>query len=138
MYIIRFINEARQNGSILVHCTFGASRSSAFILGYLIVTEKLPLLQAVVLLSSKHPQSAPAPWFMSQLCELEQNGLPPKQILEIKEEYQCKKCRKFLFTDKDLMEKHFSNKKKHKKFEKVNKINRFKVKENAHHILLTS
>jgi dual specificity phosphatase 12 len=97
--------------------TYGVNRSAAFVLAYLILKEKMPLLKAMVLLSSKHSISSPAPWFMSQLCSIEQNGLPPaKKSSSI--EYKCKKCRNTLFKEEDLTG-HISTKKKHKKFDKV-------------------
>ena len=43
-----FINEARrQRGRVLVHCEMGVNRSGALCIAYMMVEERLPLLQAL-------------------------------------------------------------------------------------------
>ena len=53
-----FIGKARSEG-ILVHCTVGMSRSAAFVLGYLMVAEKMSLKDAFVLLKRHRPITSP-------------------------------------------------------------------------------
>lgn len=75
-----FINEALSNGKkVLVHCNAGVSRSAAIVVGYLMVTEKLSLLDAMSKVREQRSCIRPNEGFMKQLNELEK-------------ELQLKKC----------------------------------------------
>ena len=45
--VVRFIEGAREQGAVLVHCAAGASRSATFVLAYLMVANSMTLKEAV-------------------------------------------------------------------------------------------
>ena len=65
----RFVDEARQNGKILVHSVTGKSRAPTFILAYLIGKEKVKLKDGLELLRQFVPEVEPNESFMKQLAE---------------------------------------------------------------------
>ena len=74
--------------------------------------EKMTLLKAMALLSTKYPKSFPNPYFMSQLSDVETKGLPPKVSFIDNSVHQCRKCRQTLFSTSDLTT--HTSKQKHK------------------------
>eukprot|EP00455_Lapot_gusevi_P043355 TRINITY_DN5261_c0_g2_i5.p2 TRINITY_DN5261_c0_g2~~TRINITY_DN5261_c0_g2_i5.p2 ORF type:complete len:150 (+),score=45.17 TRINITY_DN5261_c0_g2_i5:32-451(+) len=62
-------NARNANGMIYVHCTAGISRSSSFVLYYMMRHLDLPLSTVLPLLKSIKPNVAPNPGFLRQLCE---------------------------------------------------------------------
>lgn len=59
------------NGSVLVHCFAGISRSSAIILAYLMKYKKMSYDKAWKYLLQHHPSSAPNPKFVRDLLSYE-------------------------------------------------------------------
>ena len=58
-------------GTVLVHCSAGMSRSVAIVLAFLIKDESMTLIAALELVKSKRHLVSPNPGFMRQLVELE-------------------------------------------------------------------
>eukprot|EP00826_Nyctotherus_ovalis_P014040 TRINITY_DN13870_c0_g3_i1.p1 TRINITY_DN13870_c0_g3~~TRINITY_DN13870_c0_g3_i1.p1 ORF type:complete len:161 (+),score=33.29 TRINITY_DN13870_c0_g3_i1:365-847(+) len=65
----RYIDEARKDGAILVHCTDGKSRAPSFVLAYLIGKQKIKRKDALAILSAKLPDIQPNTNFMTQLTD---------------------------------------------------------------------
>jgi len=69
-----FIEEARESGkSVLVHCSYGMSRSSSIVLAYLVRHQGMTLAQAFVHVKERRPVTSPNPGFMMQLVRFEQS-----------------------------------------------------------------
>ncbi|CAJ1380380.1 unnamed protein product [Effrenium voratum] len=67
-----FLSEAKARGEkCLVHCSAGSSRSVAIVLAYLILSEKLPLCDALALLRARRPRARPNVGFARQLIDLD-------------------------------------------------------------------
>eukprot|EP00051_Salpingoeca_urceolata_P029778 m.490974 g.490974 ORF g.490974 m.490974 type:complete len:242 (+) comp28977_c0_seq1:128-853(+) len=64
------------NNGVLVHCAQGKSRSSCVVLAYLLASSggKRSVAAALEELQEKRPMAQPNASFMSQLCELAQDG----------------------------------------------------------------
>jgi len=58
--------EGKQN-RVLVHCFAGKSRSTSFVLSYLIAKKQMPLKEGLELVRSKRPIAEPNPGFIFQL-----------------------------------------------------------------------
>ena len=70
----RFIKEAKeQNGSILVHCKIGVSRSASCVIAYLMKEYKLHIRQALEKVREQRPIVDPNEGFLRQLEEY--NGI---------------------------------------------------------------
>ena len=69
--VIKLIDEASQNGAVLVNCAVGMSRSPAFVIAYLMKTHQMSLHDAYVAVKSARPKINPNGYFMSQLREYE-------------------------------------------------------------------
>lgn len=64
---IMFLKTGLQNGSILVHCNAGISRSSTIVIAYIMKEREESLLSAFELVKSARPIAKPNPGFMKQL-----------------------------------------------------------------------
>ncbi|XP_072300244.1 dual specificity protein phosphatase 19-like [Eucyclogobius newberryi] len=63
-----FISEAQnEKGVVLVHCNTGVSRAPAVVIGYLMLRGGLSFKDALSLVQTARPNSAPNPGFMEQL-----------------------------------------------------------------------
>ncbi|KAK9057751.1 hypothetical protein SSX86_022589 [Deinandra increscens subsp. villosa] len=69
-----FIEESRKNGSVLVHCFAGVSRSAAIITAYLMRTERLSLEDALESLRQSNESVCPNDGFLEQLTMFEDMG----------------------------------------------------------------
>jgi len=70
--VFQWMEEAiDKNGNVLVHCNAGISRSASFIIGYLMVTQKISYKEAFNLLQSKRSCISPNRGFIRQLKILE-------------------------------------------------------------------
>ncbi|XP_053722261.1 dual specificity phosphatase 29-like [Synchiropus splendidus] len=66
-----FINDAlKENGTVLVHCARGISRSATLVLAFLMIKEHLTLLEAVQTVR-RHRNILPNAGFLEQLQELD-------------------------------------------------------------------
>uniref|UniRef100_A0A0G4G6F4 protein-tyrosine-phosphatase n=1 Tax=Chromera velia CCMP2878 TaxID=1169474 RepID=A0A0G4G6F4_9ALVE len=63
-----------QRGKVLVHCSFGISRSSSVVIGYLMVKRTWPFQQAFEFVKSKRAYIMPNEGFERQLLLLEESG----------------------------------------------------------------
>ena len=65
---IEFIHETRSKGkNILVHCAGGVSRSTTFIIAYIMFIENLSFEKAYEFVKEKHPRTNPNKGFATQL-----------------------------------------------------------------------
>ncbi|KAL0275981.1 UNVERIFIED_CONTAM: hypothetical protein PYX00_003670 [Menopon gallinae] len=62
-----FIQEGVKNGTVLVHCYFGVSRSATIIIAYLMKKHRMSVQEAFELAKSKRRFIGPNPGFMAQL-----------------------------------------------------------------------
>lgn len=70
-FAIQFIEQSRHHGNILVHCHKGISRSSSFIIAYLIKVESFTFDEALSFIQSCRPQVSPNEAFITQLIHYE-------------------------------------------------------------------
>ncbi|XP_030853540.1 dual specificity protein phosphatase 12 [Strongylocentrotus purpuratus] len=63
-----------KEGSVLVHCAMGVSRSSSAVIAYIMYKEKCPLVTALKKVVDKHSQTCPNTGFMEQLKLFEAMG----------------------------------------------------------------
>ena len=70
---IDFLREQLQNGSVLVHCNAGISRSTTIILAFLMKEKKMGLNEALELVRIARPIAKPNPGFMKQLRTYEKD-----------------------------------------------------------------
>lgn len=63
----KFIKEGVEQGTVLVHCEYGISRSATVVLAYLMWSECLPLKMALQDLKARKPDIRPNAGFMEQL-----------------------------------------------------------------------
>jgi hypothetical protein len=69
-----FIEEGRKSGQcVLVHCTFGMSRSTSIVLAYMIRHQGMSLSQALTHVKERRPVTSPNPGFMKQLVDFERS-----------------------------------------------------------------
>lgn len=64
----RFIDEARVKGKVLIHCSDGKSRSCAFVLAWLIASQKIKLNEGMQIIKKTFPIAINEN-FMQQLVE---------------------------------------------------------------------
>nr|XP_043618559.1 tyrosine-protein phosphatase yvh1-like [Erigeron canadensis] len=69
-----FIDQARKNGSVLVHCYAGLSRSASVITAYLMRSERLSAQDALESLRQIKPYVFPNDGFLQQLAMFEEMG----------------------------------------------------------------
>nr|XP_043618552.1 dual specificity protein phosphatase 1-like [Erigeron canadensis] len=69
-----FIDRGRKNGSVLVHCLAGISRSASVITAYLMRTERLSVKDALASLRQSKPSVNPNRGFLRQLAMFEEMG----------------------------------------------------------------
>ena len=68
----KYIDEAIQNkGNVLVHCHAGVSRSSSFVIAYIMKSQKKKYDEVLDLVKSKRNKINPNPGFIQQLKEYE-------------------------------------------------------------------
>jgi len=70
-----FIDEAIKNGTVLVHCAAGVSRSGAAVIAYVMTKNKLTYKEAHKFVSEKRPCVCPNSGFDAQLQKLEKEIL---------------------------------------------------------------
>ena len=69
-----FIDDAiKKNGNVLVHCHAGISRSSAFLMAYIMKSQKMGVDKVLDLLKSKREKVNPNAGFIKQLREYEKD-----------------------------------------------------------------
>ncbi|XP_030630721.1 dual specificity phosphatase DUPD1-like [Chanos chanos] len=70
--VANFIHEglSHQSGKVFVHCARGISRSATLVLAYLMIWEKLTLVEAIEAIR-KHRNILPNAGFLQQLCHLD-------------------------------------------------------------------
>ncbi|XP_071763891.2 dual specificity phosphatase 29-like [Centroberyx gerrardi] len=74
-----FIHKAlAQQGKVLVHCARGISRSAALVLAFLMIRERLTLVQAIEAVR-RHRNILPNAGFLSQLCHLDSSLAPERK-----------------------------------------------------------
>ena len=78
--IIQLIDASLQKGAVLVNCAVGISRSPAFVIAYLMKTQKLSLNDAYRIVKRARPKIGPNEGFMSQLMVYEQSISYEKMI----------------------------------------------------------
>ena len=69
-----FIQDGRAQGSVLVHCYFGASRSASIVIGYLMKTERMRYSEALEYLQILRPEVFPNDGFCQQLKDYEEEA----------------------------------------------------------------
>ena len=69
---VKFIDEGKHYGSVLVHCHRGISRSASFVIGFLMKANELTLKEALDYVQSCRPIVQPNSSFLSQLELYEQ------------------------------------------------------------------
>ena len=67
----QFIEDARKEGTVLVHCYYGNSRSASVVIGYLMKTERMKFKEALEYLQMLRPGVNPNDGFEKQLKEYE-------------------------------------------------------------------
>eukprot|EP00697_Spironema_sp_BW2_P009468 gnl/Spiro4/24340_TR12094_c0_g2_i1.p1 gnl/Spiro4/24340_TR12094_c0_g2~~gnl/Spiro4/24340_TR12094_c0_g2_i1.p1 ORF type:complete len:258 (-),score=53.43 gnl/Spiro4/24340_TR12094_c0_g2_i1:131-859(-) len=81
----QFINQAvMQGGRVLVHCTFGISRSPTIVMAYLIKFLEMSRRDAEAHVRDVRPMINPNPSFLKQLEELEHQLRPPEERVSTK------------------------------------------------------
>ena len=69
--IVQLIEESILQGSVLVNCAVGISRSASFVIAYLMKTQHMSLDAAFALVKRARPKIQPNPSFMAQLRNYE-------------------------------------------------------------------
>ncbi|PWA99020.1 dual specificity protein phosphatase domain-containing protein [Artemisia annua] len=69
-----FIDQARKNGSVLVHCFAGLSRSASIMTAYLMRSERLSVQDALASLRQSKPSVCPNDGFLEQLTMFQDMG----------------------------------------------------------------
>lgn len=73
---IQFIIESQKKGkNILIHCAAGISRSTSFVIAYLIIVKKMTYTQAYLYVKNKRNIINPNEGFQKQLIDLSYNIL---------------------------------------------------------------
>ncbi|KAM9817009.1 LOW QUALITY PROTEIN: dual specificity phosphatase 29-like [Neosynchiropus ocellatus] len=80
-----FIHDAlKENGTVLVHCARGISRSATLVLAFLMIKEHLTLLEAVLTVR-EHRNVLPNAGFLEQLQELDVSLIPQRKKTRAKQ-----------------------------------------------------
>ncbi|XP_047947899.1 dual specificity protein phosphatase 12-like [Salvia hispanica] len=85
-----FIEDSRKEGSVLVHCFAGVSRSAAIITAYLMKCEQLPLEDAIESLKQSCESVGPNDGFLEQLKMFEQMGFKVDRASSIYKRFRLK------------------------------------------------
>lgn len=92
-----------------VHCHEGRSRSVTLVLAYLMATERLPLREALSLVTAAKPDAAPNAGFMAQLTTLERElfGVATVRVKRTKPETRvCPVCGDKVGISKQSLQLH--------------------------------
>lgn len=89
-YCLDFIEDSRKNGSVLVHCFAGVSRSAAIITAYLMRSEQLPLEDALESLRQSCEFVSPNDNFLEQLKMFEEMGFKVDRSTTIYKRFRLK------------------------------------------------
>ncbi|CAD8051873.1 unnamed protein product [Paramecium primaurelia] len=85
-----FIESALQQGSLLVHCSMGISRSPAIVIAYIMMKFKYPFSKAYHIVRKKRPIICPNFGFSFQLKQYERICIQPKIMPEVVyKEFKC-------------------------------------------------
>ncbi|KAL3533530.1 hypothetical protein ACH5RR_007051 [Cinchona calisaya] len=87
---LEFIEQSRKEGSILVHCFAGVSRSAAIITAYLMRSEQLPLEDALESLKQSCEFVCPNDGFLDQLKMFEEMGFKVDHASSIYKRFRLK------------------------------------------------
>ena len=69
--VVRLIDEGRREGGVLVHCYAGVSRSSTFVIAYVMATKRLDYYSAKEFVKKHRPCIHPGDGFVRQLQHYE-------------------------------------------------------------------
>ena len=72
---VRFIHHGRLEGSVLVHCAQGKSRSATAVVAYLMITQNKPCTEALATVQGMRKMAEPNPTFMQMLRQFEHSPL---------------------------------------------------------------
>ncbi len=114
--VINFIDSAIENGSILIHCYGGISRSPTIIIAYLIKKHNKTFEHAFNLLKELKPDIEPNEGFIEKLKLLDKMN---NRLLEFT--YKCTVCRRTLFDDTDINFQHEYTPKKNYSYKRFKK-----------------
>lgn len=81
---IRFIDESRHYGNVLVHCRQGVSRSASVVLAYLMKTKHLSYDEAFAFVKARRPRVSPNSSFSKQLRQFERRLCAERNIAKRK------------------------------------------------------
>jgi len=87
----------KNNGTVLVHCMKGKSRSATMVAAYILRTQRLPIDEIVKMIKSKRPVAGPNRGFFAQLKiyeELLKQNASPREVHEAAEKSGAQYLRK--------------------------------------------